>query len=222
MVEQHDQNRNTYPASGNKTDFLTGDGRAGDGRGLSDVLMVTTTVRMVDGVHSNTTSAGPAEVHDQKEFTEIYTHEYALVTLGLVLVEGPACLQERLVDPSTTSDNTNGSPSTTADSLLRARGQPDAGLVLLRGVSNNGGVVAGGAGESATVTNLLLNVTDDGTFGEGRDGKDVADREGGLLSAVDVGTGVETLSGDESLLAELVAVGVAENDTGEGSTTAGR
>lgn len=50
----------TYPARSNKTDFLTRDGRAGDRRGLTDMLMVTTTVRMVDGVHSNTTSARPA------------------------------------------------------------------------------------------------------------------------------------------------------------------
>lgn len=33
------------------------------------MLVVTTTVSMVDGVHSNTTSAGPAEVHGQREFT---------------------------------------------------------------------------------------------------------------------------------------------------------
>ena len=50
----------TYPASSNKTDFLTGDGLARDGRGLSDVLVVTTTVRVIDGVHGNTTSARPA------------------------------------------------------------------------------------------------------------------------------------------------------------------
>lgn len=50
----------TYPTSGNKTDFLTGNCRAGDGGGLSDVLMVTTTMRMVDRIHSNTTSTRPA------------------------------------------------------------------------------------------------------------------------------------------------------------------
>jgi hypothetical protein len=39
---------------------LTADGVARDGRGLSDMLVVTTTVRVVNGVHSNTTSPGPA------------------------------------------------------------------------------------------------------------------------------------------------------------------
>ena len=37
----------TYPASGNKTDFLSRNGLAGDGRGLSDMLVVASSVRMV-------------------------------------------------------------------------------------------------------------------------------------------------------------------------------
>ena len=52
--------RITYPAGGNKTDFLTGYGLAGDGGRLSDMLVVTTTVGVIHGVHSNTTSTGPA------------------------------------------------------------------------------------------------------------------------------------------------------------------
>ena len=50
----------TYPTSGDKTDFLTGYSLAGDCRSFSDVLVVTTTVRVIDGVHRNTTSARPA------------------------------------------------------------------------------------------------------------------------------------------------------------------
>lgn len=50
----------TCPPGGNETSLLTGNGVAGDGRGLSDMLVVTTTVGMVNGVHGNTTSPGPA------------------------------------------------------------------------------------------------------------------------------------------------------------------
>jgi|SRR5690242_1968613 len=50
----------TCPPGGNETSLLTGNGVARDGRGLSDMLVVTTTVGMVDGVHGNTTSPGPA------------------------------------------------------------------------------------------------------------------------------------------------------------------
>jgi hypothetical protein len=50
----------TCPAGGNETSLLTGNGVARDGRGLSDMLVVTTTVGVIDGVHGNTTSTGPA------------------------------------------------------------------------------------------------------------------------------------------------------------------
>ena len=68
---QHDEV--TYPTRGNETDFLTGDGRAGDGRRLTDVLVVTTTVRVVHRVHSNTTSTGPAvEDKDVRSHSIVY------------------------------------------------------------------------------------------------------------------------------------------------------
>lgn len=51
----------TYPARSDETDFLTWDGRTGNGRCLTDVLVVTTTVRVVHGVHSDTTSTRPAD-----------------------------------------------------------------------------------------------------------------------------------------------------------------
>ena len=50
----------TCPPRGNETGLLTLGGVPGDGRGFTDMLVVTTTVRMVDGVHGNTTSPGPA------------------------------------------------------------------------------------------------------------------------------------------------------------------
>ena len=86
-------------------------------------------------------------------------------------------------------------------------------------MADDGRVVARRAGERTTVTGLLLNVADDGTLRELSNGEDVANRELRLLAAVDESTGVETLSRNEGLLAELVAVGVAEDDTGKGGTT---
>lgn len=142
-----------------------------------------------------------------------------LVTLGLVLVERTTSLEQRLVDTSTTRNNANGSTAAAGDGLLRARGKTDTGLVLLGGVTDDGGVVAGGTGERTAVTSLLLDVADNRTLGELGHGDDVANRELGLLSAVDEGTSVEALSRNEGLLAELVAVGVPEDDAGKGSTT---
>lgn len=53
------------------------------------------------------------------------------------------------------------------------------------------------------------------------DGHHVADGEVSLLSAVDELAGVHALGSDEQLLADLVAVGIAEVDDGERSATAG-
>jgi hypothetical protein len=66
-------------------------------------------------------------------------------------------------------------------------------------VTDHGSVVAGGAGERATVANLLLNIADDGTLGALREGKDVAGSKGGLLAAVDERASVEALGGNERL-----------------------
>jgi hypothetical protein len=50
----------TRPPRGDETGLLTLDGVPRNGRRLTDMLVVTTTVGMVDGVHGNTTSTGPA------------------------------------------------------------------------------------------------------------------------------------------------------------------
>jgi hypothetical protein len=52
-------------------------------------------------------------------------------------------------------------------------------------VADDGNVVAGGAAERATVTVLVFDVGEDGTFGDGVEREDVADGERGVLSGVD-------------------------------------
>jgi len=166
------------------------------------MLVVTTTMRMVHRVHSNTTSTGP------------------VVTLGFVLVVSTTSFQERLVDTTTTSDNTNGGTRTSADGLLGTTGKTYAGLVVIRRVANDGGVGSRSTGKGTTVTSFLLNVADDGTFGEVANREDVSDGQSGLLATVNESTGVHSFSSNEGLRSELVAVGVTENNTGQRSTTA--
>jgi len=166
------------------------------------MLVITTTMRMVHGVHSNTTSAGP------------------VVTLGLVFVECTTGLEERLVHTSTTSDNADGRARAAADRLFRARGELDARLVLVGAVSDDRRVVAGRAGERAAVARALLDVADDGPFRKLSNGEDVPDGEVSLPATVDECASVEALGRDEGLLAELVAVGIAEDDAGERRTAA--
>lgn len=134
-------------------------------------------------------------------------------------MECTTSLQQRLVDPPTTSNDTNGRTGPTSDGLLGTTWQSDASLVVIRVVSNDGSVVAGCTGEGTTVTWALLNVADDGTFGQLANGEDVADGQSRLFAAVDECTGVQAFGGNEGFLAELVAVRVAENDAGERCTT---
>lgn len=86
-------------------------------------------------------------------------------------------------------------------------------------MTNDGGVVARGTSKGTTVTRLLLNVANDGTLWQRADGQNVADVQGGLLSTVDELASVHTLSSDEGLDTQLVAVWVAEGDTSERSTS---
>jgi len=88
-------------------------------------------------------------------------------------------------------------------------------------VSDDGSVGSRCTGERATVADLLLDAANDRSFGELAHGEDVSNAEGSLLAAVDEGTCVKTLGGDEGFFAELVAVRIAEDDTGKRSTAKG-
>ena len=143
----------------------------------------------------------------------MYKVGYALVALSLELVVRTTRLQQRLVNPSTTRNNTDRRTAAARHRLFRAARQTDARLVLVRRVADDGGVVARGAGKSTTVTCFLFDVADDGTFGELGDGEDVSDVQSGLLAAVDESTGVETFGGNEGFLTELVAVGITEDNS---------
>ena len=158
---------------------------------------------MVDGVHSNTTSLGPA------------------VALDSELMLGTRGLEEGLVGTATTGDDADHATGIAFQNLLGAGGELDTGLALVRVVADDGDVVAGGTAERTTVAGLLLDVGNDGTLRDGAEGQDVADGQGGLLAGVDELAGVHALVGDEGLLVLLEPVRVAEDDLGEGRTTTG-
>lgn len=125
--------------------LLTGGRIAADGRGVTDVLVVTTTVRVLDGVHGNTADLGPA------------------VALDAVLVVRAAGLEDGLVDTATTGDDTNSGAGLGLDEHLAARGEADAGLASLLVLGDDGGVVTRRARELSAVTRASLDVADDGT-----------------------------------------------------------
>ena len=145
---------------GNETDLLTDGGITTDSRGVTNMLLVTTTVRMVDGVHSNTTNAG------------------VVVLLCLSLEPSGTGLKEGLIGSLATSDNADHGTAATLDGLTDSGGEADTGLGTVFGVTDDNGGSAGGAGEGSTVTELGLDVGDNGTFGHVSHGEDIADGEG--------------------------------------------
>lgn len=156
---------------------------------------------MLNGVHSHTTNLRPA------------------VTLDPVLVVCATSLKHRLLSTTATGNLANGGAALAADNLLAARGELDAGDASIGVVSHNDSIVTRAPCHGSSVTCLLLNVADDRTFGHLADGLDVTDGQVGVLTAVDVLSGVDTLGGDEELLVLLVADGVSELHLGEGGAT---
>lgn len=128
--------------------------------------------------------------------------------------------QERLVGPSTTSDDTDHTTDGALDDFLGAGWELDASLALVRVVADDGHVVARSPAERTTVANLLLDIAHDGTFGDGAEGKDIADSQTGVLAGVDELASVHALVGDEGLGVQLEAIRVAKDDLGEGRAAA--
>eukprot|EP01084_Bolivina_argentea_P014424 26944_1 len=165
--------------------------------------MVTTTVRMLDGVTGNTTNLGPA------------------VVLGAETVEGVTSLEDGLLDTATAGNDADHGAAAGGDRLLLAGGELETGATGLLVVGDQDAVVTAGTGDGGTVTGLGLDVADDATLGDLAQGHDVADGKLGLGSADDGLASEHTLAGDEELLDTAVLVGVAELDTGQGGTTTG-
>jgi len=167
------------------------------------MLMVTTTMGMLDGVHGHTSDLGPA------------------VPLDSVLVVSTASLEHGLVASTATSNDADDGPVLGGVELLDARRQLDPGSAGVGVVGDDGAVAAGSLGHLAAVAGLFFHGAGDGAFGHLSDGEDVADVELGFLTAVDELAGGDAFGGDHDLLSLPVLVRVVEDDAGEGGATAG-
>ena len=160
--------------------------------------MVTTTMRVIDRVHTDTTDLGP------------------FVSLHSVLVVAATSLQHGLIHTTTTSDKTDHGTATThhtahthlpaLNSLLDTGRKTDVSHALVIGVANDSGIIAGATSEGTTVADLVLHVADDSTFGHFAERDDVTDGNFSLLTAVHRLTGVHTFGSEEKFLIGLVVV----------------
>jgi len=126
---------------------------------VADVLVVTSTVRVLDGVHRHTTDLRPA------------------VALDAVLVEGTAGLQQRLVNAATAGDDADRRARARVHKLLLPRGQAQARLAHALDVANDLREAARRARELRAIAGHLLDLVDHRTGRHGLERQDVARNE---------------------------------------------
>jgi len=192
----------TSTTCSDETGLLTRRGVTGDSGSVTNVLMVSSSVGMIEGVHSHTSRLWPA------------------VSLDSVFVESAPSLQKWFVHPSSSCNDPDRSPGLITNRLLRSARQSDPSLSSVGIMPNNSSTRSRSPGQRPSVSNLLLNVTDDGPFWDSGEREDVPDVESRLLPAVDERTSRKPLSRNEQSCSKFVAVGISENDLGEGGTTA--
>ena len=128
---------------------------------MTNVLMVTSSVRMLDWVHSNTSNSWPVSL------------------LGMSLVVGSVGLEEWLVSSLATSTDTNHTSAGALDGLSDTGWESDTGLLSILRVTNDDGGGSRSSGKGSTVSHLGLNIGDDGSLWHGGDWENVADGQGG-------------------------------------------
>lgn len=186
----------------NETDLLTRNSVTGDSGRVTNVLMVTTSMRMVNRVHSNTTSTRPD-----------------LSSLGLESVVVGTSLQDGLLCSATGGNDTDHTTAEGVDGLLASRWELDAGGAIFEVVGHNDSGFTRSAGEGSSVSDLGLHVGDDCTLGQFTDGQNVSDGHLSVLSNVDELASVHSLACQEELIVLLVFDLVTELDTCNGSST---
>lgn len=128
---------------------------------MTDVLVVTTTVRMLDGVHRDTSHSGPVAL------------------LGVGLVVRAVSLQKGLVSSLATSDDSNHSSAATLDGLTHAGRKSDSSFLAILGVTDHDSRDTRGAGKNTAVAHLCLNIGNNGALRHCVYGEDVANSERG-------------------------------------------
>lgn len=93
------------------------------------------------------------------------------------------------------------------------------GGVVIWVMTDDDSVITRTPSKDATVTDVMLNVTNNSTFRDRSNRQDVSNHKSGLLAAVYKLPSVHTLSRNEQLLLFHVSKWVAESDSGEWGTT---
>lgn len=123
---------------------------------MTDVLLVTSSVRMLNWVHGNTSNS------------------WEVVSLSLVLVPGSVGLEERLIGSLSSSNNSNHSSALAHNGLSGSRWKSDSGLFQVIRVSDDDSGSTGSSGELSSISGLALAVGHNGTLWHGVDWKNIS------------------------------------------------
>lgn len=184
-----------------ETDLHTWRSKSGHGRWVTNMLVVTTTVRMLYRVHGDTSNLRPA------------------VTLDLVLVVGGTGLQHRLLGTTSSGNLSDHGSAAAWNKLLASAWELHSGDSRVWVLGDDDSKGSRGSGDGRPVSGVSLDVGDDGSLRHGADVEDVSDGQGGLLSGVDEHTGVHALHGAHGFLLVLVPDWVSEGHSSQRGTS---
>lgn len=169
-------------SSGDETDLLSWGCISSDSGSLSNVLMVSSSVRMFNWIHGYS------------------SHDWPTVSLSLVLMVGSSCFQNRLVDSSSSSNNANHRSVDWTHDLLGSWRKLHSSLLCVRIVSNYSTVISRSSGQFSSISALLFDVANDSSFRHGSDWKYIPDLKSSLSTTVNKLSRVHALSSQEELL----------------------
>mmetsp|Transcript_7540 Transcript_7540/g.13140 ORF Transcript_7540/g.13140 Transcript_7540/m.13140 type:complete len:272 (-) Transcript_7540:8-823(-) len=185
----------------NQTNLGTRHGLARHRGGVSHVLMVSSSVRVLHGVHGRTAHLRPA------------------VPLHAILVVVVSSLQHWLVHAATTRDDAHDGPAGGRQALAAAGGKTNAGLASIIGMAHYHARGARRTGKTTTICCLLLTHGDHGSLRHLGQRQHVPDRQLSLGATVHELSSVTSFHCHPQFLLQLVAVRVMEDHLTQGSTT---
>ena len=153
----------TSSSSGNKTSFLTSGNISSDSRWMTNMLMVTTTMRMLNWVHCNTSNSWP------------------VVSLSLGLEPGVGSLKKWLIGSLSTGNHANHSSAWSEDGLSGSWWESDSWLLAIIGVTDDNGWGSWGSGEWSSISHFTFAVGDNSSFWHRGNWENVTNWEGCYL-----------------------------------------
>ena len=157
----------TSSSGSNKTNLLTWNTSSGNSRWFTNVLVITTSVWMVNWVHSDS------------------SHDWEVLSLGLMSPVLNTSLKNWLFISSTGTDNTNHGSRLTVNSLSDTRRKFDSGLKAIFRMSNDSNKRTRSSGEFTIVSFSELDIANESSLRDLSDWENVTNLKGSIFSTED-------------------------------------